>query len=58
MTNIDKIVKTIHSCKTKDHINTCINWIHNLEKNTVIENKEHSILIMMCLIKSLRMQYE
>lgn len=41
MTNIDKIVKTIWSCETMDHVITCHNWINDLCNKKIITEDEY-----------------
>jgi len=40
MTNIDKIAKTIYSCKTIDQLNTCYKWVNDLHGKELILKQE------------------
>lgn len=51
MTNIDKIINTIHSCKTLDQIKSCKSWIMDLHDKKILNNQEKFITCVECVKK-------
>ena len=45
MTNINKIIKTIDSCRTREQLKSCINWINDLyNKGLILKPEKYMFL--------------